>query len=129
MGNESWPYLKLHNVQESCTTSDPSIASSSQTDCETAKNEPGKSVNAVKFCISGDNNGLRHLKNAARDIERSSSGVLDEANIDRSKAGVTGIRLFSGGATCGVLGAGFAVDDVDADEDMWNEVRRQVAGP
>jgi hypothetical protein len=51
---------------------------------------------------------LRYLKNAAREIERSSSGVLEEANIDRNNAGVTGIRLFSGGAgwDWGALGAG-----------------------
>ena len=37
-----------------------------------------------------------NLKNATRDIDRSSSGVRDEAKMPRSTAGVTGIRLFPG---------------------------------
>ena len=38
-----------------------------------------------------------HLKNATREIERSSKGVRDEANIDLSTAGVTGIFLGESG--------------------------------
>lgn len=32
-------------------------------------------------------------KNATREIDRSSCGVRDEANMDRKTAGVTGMRL------------------------------------
>lgn len=37
-----------------------------------------------------------NLKNATRDIDRSSRGVRDEAKMPRSTAGVTGIRLSCG---------------------------------
>ena len=43
-----------------------------------------------------------HLKKATRDNERSSSTLRDEANIARSTAGVTGMRLGSvGDGGCG----------------------------
>jgi len=36
-------------------------------------------------------------KNATREMERSSCGVREEANIDRKTAGVTGMRLDESG--------------------------------
>lgn len=51
----------------------------------------------LEFCI-----GKRQtcLKNAIREIERSSLGVREDANMDRSSAGVTGMRLDCGGWGC-----------------------------
>lgn len=41
-----------------------------------------------------------YLKKATREIERSSWGVREEANIERSTAGVTGIRLVESDGGC-----------------------------
>lgn len=58
-----------------------------------------------------------NLKNAMRDMDRSSCGVLEEAKIARRTAGVTGILLdLSGSTGCKPTGAALAV--VDDDEDM-----------
>lgn len=35
---------------------------------------------------------VRYLKNATREIDRSSLGVREDENMERSTAGVTGIR-------------------------------------
>ena len=42
---------------------------------------------------------LTHLKNAIRDIDRSSIADLDEAKMARSTAGVTGNLPFGAGGT------------------------------
>lgn len=39
-----------------------------------------------------------NLKNATREMERSSFGVRDEAKMPRSSAGVMGNLLFGGGS-------------------------------
>lgn len=64
-----------------------------------------------------------HLKNATRDIVLSSNGVLDDANIERSTAGVTGMPPLSPSGGIGRLGLpsverwlvlrAVALDDVD----------------
>ena len=46
--------------------------------------------------------GVTDLKNAMRERERSSPGEREEANMDRSTAGVTGMRL----VLCGLSPAG-----------------------
>lgn len=63
-----------------------------QESCESIKT-PDSFRSYVKHVIGA------HLKKATREMERSSEGVRDEANIDLSTAGVTGIFLGeSGGA-------------------------------
>ena len=63
-----------------------------------------------------------HLKNAIREMERSSCGVRDEANMERRTAGVTGMRLDVSDGGCGIevaLIGGLVtvrVDEVDAVE-------------
>ena len=66
------------------------------------------------------NNAYR--KNAILEIERSSCGERDEAKIERSTAGVTGIRRLvskSGGGGLNSLYMGRAVDEeVEVEEDI-----------
>lgn len=51
--------------------------------------------------MSGGGNGSatlrKYRKKAILEIERSSCGERDEANIERKTAGVTGIRLLESG--------------------------------
>ena len=55
-----------------------------------------------------------HLKNATREIVRSSIAVRDDAKIDRRTAGVTGIRLPPSSGTEGVgMKSGCERDEVD----------------
>jgi hypothetical protein len=66
-----------------------------------------------------------HLKNATREIERSSSAERDDANIVRRTAGVTGKRLFDG--ECGgwlATGIPVTVDDVEERGGMKWDGRR-----
>ena len=53
--------------------------------------------------------GVTDLKNAMRERERSSPGEREEANIDRSTAGVTGMRLVLRGLSA--PGSGSPVND------------------
>lgn len=46
---------------------------------------------------------LTHLKNATRDIERSSIAVLDDAKMLLSTPGVTGMRPLDDGGPSGTL--------------------------
>lgn len=60
-------------------------------------------------------------KNAIREIDRSSFGVRDEANIDRRRAGVTGIRGLGVSAGCGSewwSGRAVGVDEVEVVDDI-----------
>ncbi|KAG5716673.1 hypothetical protein E4T56_gene16254 [Termitomyces sp. T112] len=57
-----------------------------------------------------------------RDKERSSCGVREEAKIERSTAGVTGMRLCESAGSCwtavGWVGRSVRVEVVDAEEDI-----------
>ena len=59
----------------------------------------------------------QYLKKATREMDRSSIGVREEENMERSTAGVTGIRESDVGCCrWGVLDFGTAVDELDVDE-------------
>lgn len=47
----------------------------------------------TSFDVFGEEAGVTDLKNAMRERERSSPGEREEAKMDRSTAGVTGMRL------------------------------------
>ena len=67
-----------------------------QKSCESANNN--SIVNRV-LCIKQCMKYAGHLKKATREMERSSKGVRDDANIDLSTVGVTGILLCESGDT------------------------------
>lgn len=62
----------------------------------------------------------KYRKNAILEIERSSWGEREEANIERRTAGVTGILLFSstGGGCWNCLYTGLAVEEVEVEDDI-----------
>jgi len=82
----------LANPEQCGTTFDFSPSHGRQTYSYAAQQESSKS--GFKYQVENSASlGNACRKNATREMERSSCGVLEEANIDRKTAGVTGMRL------------------------------------
>ena len=108
----------LNDPKEGCTATETAVPRSGQAYPYDAEKKPCKTDQVVSLIeIGGDRFRGFYRKKAIRDIDLSSCGEREDANMERRTAGVTGIRRVLS-ACNGWGGCGRAVLVVDTDEGM-----------